>query len=194
MRLKTVASPLKNPSGALSGKHLQLRAAKDILLPKNDWPVLQTTLDRFSRIQANVGFGNFCLLGFDDSLQIARNYPKVGAFTHREIAFLDKLFHTDARTYGFLGQKTFHKLSDSIVESKIQKISGTGNYLFKGLPQQIYQQVSHDIGEGVVLTAGIRGMAKQFYLFLGKIKKNRRQFILGFPNHSAAGLFLSWHR
>ena len=62
-------------------------------------------------------------------------------------------------------------MSDTIDASKIQKLPGTGNYLFKGPPQQIYHQISHDIGDRVVLTAGIRGMAKQFYLFLGKVKK-----------------------
>jgi D-alanyl-D-alanine carboxypeptidase len=36
---------------------------------------------------------------------------------------------------------------------------------------QLFKKISHDIGDRVVLTAGIRGMAKQFYLFLGKVKK-----------------------
>ena len=151
--------------------HLQPIFSNDILVPKQDWPTLQTTLDRFSRIQATVGFGNFCLLGFDDSLKIARNYKNIGAFTGNEISFIDKLFHTDAKSYGFLGTKTFHNISDRIAASKIHKIPGTGNHLFKGRPQQIYYQISNDIGNRVVLTAGIRGMAKQFYLFLGKVKK-----------------------
>ena len=164
------ASPMKGPLGAALANRQQSGSIDAILLSKDDWPALQTALDRFSRIQALVGFGNFCLLGFDDSLRVARNYAKVGAFTHQEIEFIDKLFHTDARIYGFQGDKTFHNMSDLIAASKIQKLSGTGNYLFKGLPQQIYHRISHDIGDGVVLTAGIRGMAKQFYLFLGKVK------------------------
>jgi len=151
--------------------HLQPNASSDILLSKENWPTLQTTLSRFSRIQATVGFGNFCLLGFDDSLKMAGNYKNIGSFTHNEILFMDKLFHTDAKTYGFLGEKTFHNISDSIAAAKIQKVPGTGNHLFKGLPQQIYHQISNDIGDGVVLTAGIRGMAKQFYLFLRKVRK-----------------------
>ena len=144
----------------------------DIPLPESDWPTLQSTLDRFSRIQAIVGFGNFCILGFDDSRRIAKNYSKVGAFTPQELVFLDKMFHTDAGIYGFLGDKTFHNMSDTIAASKIQKLPGTGNYLYKGRPQQIYHRLSNDIGDQVVLTAGVRGMAKQFYLFLGKVKKS----------------------
>ena len=151
--------------------HSQPISSSDILVPKQDWPTLQTTLSRFSRIQATVGFGNFCLLGFDDSLKIARNYKNIGAFMGNEISFIDKLFHTDAKSYGFLGTKTFHNISDRIAASKIHKIPGTGNHLFKGRPQQTYYQISNDIGDRVVLTAGIRGMAKQFYLFLGKVKK-----------------------
>ena len=165
------ASPRKVSPGEALKNHQQPGSIDDILLSKDDLPVLQTVLDRFSRIQALVGYGNFCLLGLDDSLRVARNYAKVGAFTHQEIEFIDKLFHTDASIYGFLGDKTFLNMSDNIDASKIQKLPGTGNYLFKGLPQQIYHRISHDIGDGVVLTAGIRGMAKQFYLFLGKVKQ-----------------------
>lgn len=165
------ASLMNDPSGDALGNHQRPNTTHHIWLPKKDWKVLQASLDRFSRIQAHVGFGNFCLMGFDDSLKVARSYAKVGAFTHQEVDFLDQLFHTDATLYGFLGEKNFHNMSDSVAESKIQKIPGTGNYLFKGLPQKYYQRISHDIGDQVVLTAGIRGMAKQFYLFLGKIIK-----------------------
>jgi hypothetical protein len=145
----------------------------DILLSKDDWPAFQTALNRFSRIQAVVGFGNFCILGFDDSLRVARDYSRVGAFTRPEIEFIDKLFHTDARIYGFFGDKTLHQLSDTIDTSKTQKLSGTGNYLFKGTSQQIFHRIQQDVGDGVVLTAGIRGMAKQFYLFFRKAKKTQ---------------------
>jgi zinc D-Ala-D-Ala carboxypeptidase len=165
------ASPMKAPLEAALSGHRQPGSINEILLPKDVWPTLQATLDRFSRIQTQVGFGNFCLLGFDDSLRVARNYAKVGAFAQHELEFIDKLFHTDAKIYGFLGDKTFHNMTDTIPASKIQKLPGTGNYLFKGHPCQIYHRISHDIGDGVVLTAGVRGMAKQFYLFLGKVKE-----------------------
>jgi len=164
-------APINDPKKMAFTKNRQAISTDDILLPKSDWLVFQTALDRFSRIQSTVGFGNFCVLGFDESLRIAKNHGKVGAFKHQEIEFLDKLFHTDAGIYGFLGKKTFHSMSDTIAASKFQKIPGTGNYLFKDLPQQIYHKISHDIGDRVVLTAGIRGMAKQFYLFLRKVKK-----------------------
>lgn len=165
------ASSENYPPEAMHGSRPSLKAAGDVMLPRDAWPTLQTSLDRFSRIQALVGFGNFCLLGFDDSLRVAGNHANIGAFTPREIVFLDALFHTDASIYGFLGEKTFPNLSDTIAESRIQKIPGTGNYLFKGRSTQIFHKISHDIGDRVVLTAGIRGMAKQFYLFLGKVKK-----------------------
>lgn len=163
----------KDSPGAPLEDHRQTRSIRHILLSKDDWPVLQSTLDRFSRIQATVGFGNFCILGFDDSLRVARDYSKVGSFTRQEIEFIDKLFHTDAKAYGFLGDKTLHQLSDTIDKSKTQKLPGTGNYLFKGASQQIYHRIQHDVGDGVVLTAGIRGMAKQLYLFLRKAKETQ---------------------
>lgn len=164
-------SNMKNTQGAVQTNQQQPHVIHHTLLPKDDWPVLLSTLNRFSRIQAIVGFGNFCILGFDDSLRVARDYAKVGAFTQQELGFIDKVFHTKAGIYGFLGDKIFHNISDTIAASKTDKIPGTGNYLFKGLPQQLYHEISHDIGDRLVLTAGIRGMAKQFYLFLRKVKK-----------------------
>ncbi|MDX2446307.1 MAG: M15 family metallopeptidase [Desulfobacterales bacterium] len=166
-------APVNDSTGTAFTKNRQTVSTHDIRLPKSDWPVFLTSLDRFSRIQATVGFGNFCILGFDQSLRIAKNYAKVGAFTRQEIEFIDKLFNTDAGVYGFLGKKTFHSMSDTIAASKIKKTPGTGNYLFNGLPQQLYHKISHDIGDQVVLTAGIRGMAKQFYLFLRKVKQTQ---------------------
>ena len=164
-------STMKSAQGAVHSNQQRPDVIHNTLLPKDDWPVLLSTVNRFSRIQAIVGFGNFCILGFDDSLRVARDYAKVGAFTQQELGFIEKVFHTNARIYGFLGDKIFHHISDTIAASKIDKIPGTGNYLFKGHPQQLYREISHDIGDRLVLTAGIRGMAKQFYLFLRKVKK-----------------------
>jgi D-alanyl-D-alanine carboxypeptidase-like protein len=172
-----------DPSGASSGNTVSTphdpalntnqhpHASKDIQLPTDDWPVLGSVLARLKRIQATVGYGNFCLLGFDDSLRTARSYQAIGAFTRQEMVFLDKIFHTDARTYGFMGKKTFPHISNIVNMAQTQKIPGTGNYLYQGPPHETYQRVSQDIGDQLVLTAGIRGLAKQFYLFLKKVKK-----------------------
>jgi len=184
-------SPMKSSQEAVLTSQQQAGIIHTTLLPKDDWQVLQSTLDRFSRIQAIVGFGNFCILGFDDSLRVARDYAKVGAFTQQELGFIDKVFHTNARIYGFLGDKIFHNLSDIIAASKFNKIPGTGNYLFKGLPQQMYHQISRDIGDPLVLTAGIRGMAKQFYLFLRKVKKTNGN--LSLASQSIAPPGYSYH-
>ena len=177
IRASDISSASRNSPGAPSpvnplDRHQHpSNASNHIQLPEDAWPELRTTFKRFSRIQATVGYGNFCLIGFDDSLKIARSYANIGAFTDREMAFLETLYYTDARGYGFLGKKTFHNISDIVPASKTHKIPGTGNYLFDGRPRHIYKQITHDIGDQVVLTAGIRGMAKQFYLFLGKVKK-----------------------
>ena len=112
---------------------------QDIVLTASDRKTLQTVLARFARVQATVGHGNFCLLGFDDSLRIARGYQRVGAFSDRELAFLDKIFHTDARKYGFKGQKLFNNITNSINLRKVNKIPGTGNYLYNGSSFKLYQ-------------------------------------------------------
>ena len=66
-------STMKNAQGAVQSNQQKPNVIHNTLLPKDDWPVLMSTLNRFSRIQAIVGFGNFCILGFDDSLRVARD-------------------------------------------------------------------------------------------------------------------------
>jgi len=145
----------------------------DILLSRHDRTTLQTVLARFARIQATVGHGNFCLLGFDDSLRIARSYQRVGDFSSLELSFLEKIFYTNARDYGFKGQKLFANITNTINTRKVNKIPGSGNYLYTGSSAKLYQRVARDIGNQLVLTAGIRGITKQFYLFLKKVANSQ---------------------
>ena len=145
----------------------------DILLSPHDRTTLQTALTRFTRIQATVGHGKFNLLGFDDSLRIARSYQRVGDFTSRELTFLEKIFYTDAQDYGFMGQKLFADITNTINTRKVYKVPSTGNYLYSGSSATLYQRVARDIGDQLVLTAGIRGIAKQYYLFLKKVANSR---------------------
>ncbi len=163
----------------------------DIVLSSDDNKTLQTVLERFARVQATVGHGNFCLLGFDDSLRIARGYQRVGTFSSRELAFLDKLFHMDAQDYGFKGQKLFKDITNTINLRKVNKIPGTGNYLYKGSSFKLYQRLAHDIGNQLVLTAGIRGIPKQFYLFLKKAAQSQGN--LSVAAHSLAPPGYSYH-
>jgi len=97
----------------------------------------------------------------------------VGAFSSRELQFLDKIFHTDARIYGFKGQKLFQNITNTVNRREVRKIPGTGNYLYNGSSLQLYQRLAGDIGDQLVLTAGIRGIAKQFYLFLKKVANSQ---------------------
>jgi hypothetical protein len=161
------------------------------MLSPGDSKTLQTVLARFARVQAIVGHGNFCLLGFDDSLRIARGYQRVGEFSGRELAFIEKLFNTDAREYGFKGRKLFQNITNTINLRKVAKIPGTGNYLYKGSSFELYQRLVLDIGDQLVLTAGIRGIPKQFYLFLKKAAQSRGN--LSVAAHSLAPPGYSYH-
>jgi len=153
--------------------HRCIHPSHAVRLSPFDNGTLQTVLARFVRVQATVGHANFCLLGFDDSLRIAQGYQGVGAFSSRELQFLDKIFHTDARIYGFKGQKLFQNITNTVNRREVRKIPGTGNYLYNGSSLQLYQRLAGDIGDQLVLTAGIRGIAKQFYLFLKKVANSQ---------------------
>ncbi len=145
---------------------------KDIILSPKDLKLLKSSFYRMKRVQRVVGHGNFCLLDFDGAVKTAKRYSRVGCFTKMELNFLEKIFYESGSVYGFMGQKPIKNITAGIKKSKTVKIPHSGNYVYKGLPFETYNRIRKIIGNDVVLTSGIRSIAKQYYLFLNKAVKN----------------------
>jgi len=144
----------------------------DIILSKDQFSVLKSTLKRLRRVQRTVGFGNYCILSFDDALKFSRNYSSIGRFTSKETDFLDEIFNASATEYGFLGDKPVNKLTLNIPRKDLIKIPRTGNFLYRGEPHKKYLTITKKLGKTVYLTSGVRGVMKQFILFLSKAAAN----------------------
>lgn len=140
----------------------------DITLPPHRIPVLRAATDRLGRLERTVGHGFFYLLGFDEAVRVARNYPAVGTFSPQELALIDELFHADASAYGFMGMKPLNSLTATIPAREVHKVPGMGNYVYQGEPRATWETIRRLLGEEVVLTSGVRGIMKQFHLFLTK--------------------------
>jgi len=140
----------------------------DILLNSTQKILLRDVVQRFQRLYKTIGYGNFAICSFDEALLSAKNNHIVGRFTQAEQAFLEMIFYTDAHAYGFLGTKQIGILSQVIKKSDTCKVSHSGNYLFIGDSLQKYKKIKESMGDEVLLTSGIRGIVKQFYLFLNK--------------------------
>jgi len=82
--------------------------------------------------------------------------------------FLEMLFYFDASHYGFFDNKPVKNITDGVKRREVVKIPYTGNYLYKGMPLQTYKKIIRGVGDGVVLTSGVRSVIKQFLLFLNK--------------------------
>ncbi len=145
----------------------------DILLEDPDLRLLKSTVRRLRQLEAILGHGNFYLLNFDDALNNARYYSKVGGFTKDEIAFLEMLFYQDASCYGFQGPKPLQHITDRIDRSKAVRIPQTGNYVYQGASLETFTRIRKDVGDQVVLTSGLRSIPKQFLLFLNKAYQHR---------------------
>ncbi|NGZ07367.1 MAG: peptidase M15 [Magnetococcales bacterium] len=144
----------------------------DVYLKEEQLALLQSSVKRFNRIQKMVGFGNFYLLDFDQAVYIARTQTEVGPFSVEELNFLEQLFYASASDYGFYGEKPLRNLTDRIPMQEVVKLSGTGNFLFRGQPEAIYHQLRKEIGDQLVLTSGVRSVIKQFLLFLTKVAES----------------------
>jgi hypothetical protein len=159
------------------------------VLVGNQKDTFEKVLARLVRLQKYVGYGNFNIIGWDQSLRMARNHQAVGAFTRVELDFIEEIFSIDADSLGFYGDKVVTSLTATISKNDIRKIPATGHFLFKGESTNIYRKIRKDIGDSIILTSGIRGVVKQIYLFLNKTSKvggnlSLASYSLAPPGHS----------
>ncbi len=141
----------------------------DIYLTQEDYILLVSVNNRLKRLKNYIGFANFNLVSYNDALFYARNYHKIGAFSKQELAFIDKLFNEDPSKYGFYGQRTCSDINNKIAKKDVKKIPYTGHFVFKGKPQDDYENLVSDVGDTLILTSGIRNFVKQLSLYTNKI-------------------------
>ena len=141
----------------------------DVLIDSNFNDALQSTMMRLGRLEKLVGHGNFHILSFAEGLTLADNYSKVEKFTKPELEFMETIFYEEGQRYGFFGQKPLKKITDQVKKNEIVKIRNSGNYLYKDRSNEIYNRIKKELGDKVVLTSGVRGVMKQFLLFLNKV-------------------------
>jgi D-alanyl-D-alanine carboxypeptidase len=141
----------------------------DIFTTKDEWANLILARERLSKVKQSVGYGKFNIISFDAVLLTAKNDPRVGEFSKKELELLDKLFYDNPNKYGFFGTKTTDKITQVIDEKDTIKINYTGHYLFRGKSLEDYNRILKDVGKDIILTSGIRSIPKQMSLYLDKI-------------------------
>jgi len=142
---------------------------EDHFLSSAEQALLQQTVARLRRVQGFIGHANFNLLSFDKLCYYARNYSTIGAFSAAEQELMERFFYTDARELGFFGDKVMDKLTLGINKGDTLKVAGSGNYLFKGKPQEVFKKIQRESKrDDVILTSGVRGVVKQMHLFMEK--------------------------
>lgn len=149
-------------------QHFNQSHKEDVWITDAKRGVFDSTVMRLRRLEETAGHGNFQILSFDDGLSMASKYQEVGDFTREELDFMEMIFHMEADRYGFFGQKPLISMTARINEDDVFKVPDTGNYLYKGKPLETYYRMRKKAGEEVILTSGIRGIMKQFLLFLNK--------------------------
>ncbi|MCP5062993.1 MAG: peptidase M15 [Ignavibacteriae bacterium] len=142
---------------------------KNVFLDSTYLLEFKSVREKLNSIQNHVGYGNFNIISFDEMLNIARYSKNIKKFTKKEIEFLESIFYYNPTSHGFYGEKISQNITDVINKKEVLKIPGTGHYLFKGEPLDIYNRLTDDIGNSLVLTSGIRSIVKQSKLFLDKI-------------------------
>jgi hypothetical protein len=143
----------------------------DIFVNEADYSTFKSALKRIKRVQQVMGHGHFQLLSLDDAIKAGRNHSSIGKFTEAEMNFMEMVFYKEASLYGFFGQKTLKNITQQIKSKEVFKVPYTGNYIYKGVPLEMYNKIKKQVGKKVTLTSGVRGIMKQFQLFLNKAYK-----------------------
>ncbi|MDN3639231.1 M15 family metallopeptidase [Simiduia curdlanivorans] len=149
-------------------RNFEQEFADDIHLSGDERIIMHSVLARLERAEAFIGHGNYNICSFDYLLKVAERYPQVGAFGPVELDFMERIFFADATLYGFMGEKVVDNLTAQIADRDVAKIKYSGQYVFRGQSEQYYQKLKKDIGDGIILTSGIRSNVKQMHLFLAK--------------------------
>lgn len=131
--------------------------------------VLERTRQRLNRVRADIGHGRFNIISYDEMLRRARNYSSIGTFENDELALMERLFYENTNEYGFFGMRTCESLSTKINEKELKRFARSGHFLFKGEALEAWEKIRKDVGKEIVLTSGVRGVAKQMSLFVNKI-------------------------
>ena len=143
----------------------------DIFLPEEQIPMLKRVTKRLASVRKYVGYGNFNLLSFDQMLYHARNQDSIGVFTRDELDFLDQVFYQDAKQLGFMGDKVIPELTKVVDTNRVTKVKGSGHFLYQGESEVHFRKIQSILGSDLVLTSGIRGIVKQYHLYLAKAVK-----------------------
>jgi hypothetical protein len=140
----------------------------DLFFEGEKFDHLKALTQKFRAVQRHVGNGNFNLVGIDDFFRYTQYSAGTEKVTAKEKAFLEELFFFDATKYGFYGDKVFHQFTDTIKPKEVSKVPYTGHFLKKEDSLPVYEKITKDIGKSIILTSGVRSMAKQFHLFMEK--------------------------
>ncbi|DAB35146.1 MAG TPA: peptidase M15 [Sulfurospirillum sp. UBA12182] len=141
-----------------------------VWMADSDIPVFLSVCDKIENVKQIVGFGNFNIISFDETLKVAARYSQLDAFSAKEVEFMEKMFYEDPSQYGFYGKKTVDSISAIIKEEDVFKVHGTGHYLFHGHSKDSFERVIKDVGDSLYLTSGVRSVVKQMNLYFNKIK------------------------
>ena len=166
---------------------------EDVFVDHEKFGLLVSTFKRLDRMQTLVGHGNFNVLSFDEMVRFSKKYPRIGVFSKAEMDFLEELFFTSARHYGFFGEKVQTEITVSVAKKDRYKVPYTGHFLYKGDSLKLYAKVTEDLGRNILLSSGIRSIVKQTHLFLARTIQTRGNLSrasrsLAPPGHSFHGV------
>ncbi|PLX69205.1 MAG: peptidase M15 [Denitrovibrio sp.] len=162
----------------------------DLIADSAEFALIRSCQKKTYALMRYIGFGNFNIVNFDEALKYMNNVSALTPFTKQELNYLDMLFARDASVYGFFGERIFDSLTDNVDQSKLEKIPGSGHYVYKSSSLSIYRNITTEM-KSLTLTSGVRSVVKQLHLFLSKVVETKGN--LSMASRSIAHVGYSYH-
>lgn len=161
----------------------------DLIADSHEFGLISSISRKTHALMRYVGFGNFNVLNFDEALKYMET-DRLAGFTKPELDYIEMLFARDASAYGFYGERIFTSLTDTVKSSEMEKIPGSGHYIYKDHALTTYRKITAEMGS-LILTSGVRSVVKQLHLFLNKAVETKGN--LSMASRSIAPVGYSYH-
>lgn len=161
---ESVHSQSHNGSSKRHDKHY----LDDVYATPKEIMLIKNISAKIKRLQNYVGYGHFNVLSWQEALSYMQYSPRLHPLDKIELDYVYRLFETDAKKYGFMGEKVNRSIDDKINSKEIAKVPYSGHYLFVEQYEKLFKRLQKDVGKSLILTSGVRGVVKQIHLFLSK--------------------------
>lgn len=143
---------------------------KDYILTKPELISLKSLDKKIGVVFRHIGYKKSNIINYYDFIKELNASKGLTPLTKNEKEIFDKIYYMDAKEFGFKGARVSSSYKKFIKKEDLIDV-GSGHYLYRGKSYRLYEQISRDTNDTIMITSGFRNVLKQFYIFTMRVIK-----------------------